>query len=151
MQKEIMMREFAITRRSLLGGTAALATASLAGKSIVGPAWARAPLTNTQAPSFYRFRIGAIEATVVSDGPLGPLGEPSSTFVGAPKEEIGRTLSDNFLSTDNMVFEQNALVANTGDRLVLFDTGMGPVKMLGPSSGRLPASLQAAGICGKRH
>jgi glyoxylase-like metal-dependent hydrolase (beta-lactamase superfamily II) len=141
-----MMREFAITRRSLLGGTAALAAASLVGKSIVGPAWARAPLTNTQAPSFYRFKIGTIEATVVSDGPLGPLGEPSSSFVGVPKEEIGRMLSDNFLATDNIMLEQNVLVANTGERLVLFDTGMGPVKMFGPNSGRLLASLQAAGI-----
>ena len=37
-----------------------------------------------QAPAFYRFKLGAIEATVVSDGPIGPLGEPSATFIGAP-------------------------------------------------------------------
>ena len=140
------MHEPAITRRSLLCGSAALATVGLVGTSIIRSAAAGAPLTGTQAPSFYRFRIGAIEATVVSDGPIGPLGEPSASFVGEPKEEIGRMLSDNFLPTDTVVLEQNVLVANTGDRLVLFDTGMGATKMFGPTTGRLLESLRAAGI-----
>jgi glyoxylase-like metal-dependent hydrolase (beta-lactamase superfamily II) len=140
------MQDQALTRRSLLGGSAALFTASLVGKSVIGPAAARAPLTNTQVPSFYRFRIGTIEATVVSDGPIGPMGEPSTSFLGAPRAELDKMLADNFLSTDSMVLEQNVLVANTGERLVLFDTGMGPVKMFGPNTGRLLTSLQAAGI-----
>jgi glyoxylase-like metal-dependent hydrolase (beta-lactamase superfamily II) len=140
------MHQLSITRRSLLWGSAALATAALADTGIIGSALARAPLTGTQAPSFYRFRVGAIEATVVSDGPLGPMGEPASSFAGVPKEEIGKMLSDNFLPTDNMLMEQNVLVANTGDRLVLFDTGMGATKMFGPTTGRLLQSLRAAGI-----
>jgi glyoxylase-like metal-dependent hydrolase (beta-lactamase superfamily II) len=140
------MHQLSITRRSLLCGSAALTTAALMGTSMVGSASARAPLTGTQAPSFYRFRVGAIEATVVSDGPLGPMGEPASSFAGATKEEIGKMLSDNFLPTDNMMMEQNVLVANTGDRLVLFDTGIGATKIFGPTTGRLLQSLRAAGI-----
>jgi glyoxylase-like metal-dependent hydrolase (beta-lactamase superfamily II) len=140
------MHELPINRRSLLCGSAALTAAALMRSGIVGSASARAPLTGTQAPSFYRFRIGAIEATVVSDGPIGPMGAPSSAFAGMPGEEIGKMLSDNFLPTDNMVMEQNVLVANTGDRLVLFDTGMGATKMFGPTTGRLLQNLQAAGI-----
>jgi glyoxylase-like metal-dependent hydrolase (beta-lactamase superfamily II) len=139
------MHEFPITRRSLLGGSAALAAGMLGG-DIMRSAGAKAPLTNTQSPAFYRFKFGAIEATVVSDGPIGPLGEPSAVFLGAPKEEIGKMLSDNFLVTDNVVFEQNVLAVNTGDRLVVFDTGMGATKMFGPGTGRLLNSLQAAGI-----
>jgi glyoxylase-like metal-dependent hydrolase (beta-lactamase superfamily II) len=144
--EEDAMHDFPITRRSLLGGSAAFAAAGLLGGQIMGPADAKAPLTNTQAPAFYRFKFGAIEATVVSDGPIGPLGEPSAVFLGAPKEEIGKMLSDNFLATDNVVFEQNVLVVNTGERLVLFDTGMGATKMFGPDTGRLLTSLEAAGI-----
>ena len=140
------MHDLPITRRSLLSGSAALATVGLLGKRIIASADAKAPLTNTQAPAFYRFKLGAIEATVVSDGPIGPLGEPSATFIGAPKEEIGNILSENFLVTDTTLFEQNALVVNTGEQLVLFDTGMGASKMLGPNTGRLSASLKAAGI-----
>ena len=140
------MHDLPITRRSLLSGSASLAAAGLLSERIIASANAKAPLTNTQAPAFYRFKLGAIEATVVSDGPIGPLGEPSATFIGAPKEEIGNILADNFLVTDAMVFEQNALAVNTGERLVLFDTGMGSTKAFGPHTGRLFASLKAAGI-----
>jgi glyoxylase-like metal-dependent hydrolase (beta-lactamase superfamily II) len=145
-EKENAMHELPITRRSLLGGSAALAAAGLLGGRIIGSADAKAPMTNTQAPAFYRFKLGAIEATVVSDGPIGPLGEPSTAFLGGPKEEIGKMLSDNFLVTDNLVLEQNVLALNTGERLVLFDTGMGATKMFGPNTGRLMTSLKGAGI-----
>src|SRR5262249_47048913 len=118
----------------------------LLGKSLNAPAHARAPLTNRSAPSFYRFKVGALEATVVSDGPIGPMGDPATMFVGASKEEVGRMLADNFLPADQVVIEQNALVVNTGERLVLFDTGTGATNMFGPTTGRLLSSLQVAGI-----
>ena len=140
------MHELPFTRRSLLCGSATLAAAGLLGERIMPSAGAKAPFTNTQAPAFYRFKLGAIEATVVSDGPIGPLGEPSATFIGAPKDEIGNILAENFLVTDTMVFQQNALAVNTGERLILFDTGMGSTKMFGRDTGRLLANLKAAGI-----
>jgi glyoxylase-like metal-dependent hydrolase (beta-lactamase superfamily II) len=78
------------------------------------------------------------------------MGEPKpDVFVGLSKEQLTKTLTDNFLPTDNVVLEQNVLVLNTGDRVVLFDTGMGTDKMLGPNTGRLVANLKAAGIDGK--
>ena len=67
--------------------------------------------------------------TVVSDGPL-PLGPPKGTFIGVPDEEVKKMLSDNFLSPENVVLEQNSPSVNMGDRLVLFDTGMGTSKGL---------------------
>ena len=44
------------------------------------------------------------------------------------------------------MLEQNALIVNTGDRLVLFDTGMGSAKDFGPTTGKLQASMKQAGI-----
>jgi glyoxylase-like metal-dependent hydrolase (beta-lactamase superfamily II) len=44
------------------------------------------------------------------------------------------------------VINQNALVVNTGDKLVLVDTGMGFRKVYGPLTGHLLANLRAAGI-----
>jgi glyoxylase-like metal-dependent hydrolase (beta-lactamase superfamily II) len=38
------------------------------------------------------------------------------------------------------------LVLNTGDRLVLFDTGMGSLKIFGPTTGKLMSTLKQAGI-----
>ena len=38
-------------------------------------------MLGTQAPYFYRFKLGTAEATIVSDGPL-PLGDPNAAFLG---------------------------------------------------------------------
>ena len=133
---------FSLSRRQLLAGGTALAAAGLTSPL---PALAKAPKTNTQAPYFYRFTLGDIEATVVSDGVLS-LGEPAPVLPNLPKEEIAKLLTDNFLAPDNLALEQNALVINNGDRLVLFDTGMGALKIFGPRTGRLLASLKQAGI-----
>jgi glyoxylase-like metal-dependent hydrolase (beta-lactamase superfamily II) len=129
------------SRRDVLAGLSATGLAAVA-----TPAFAKAPLLNTPAPGFYRFKIGAIEATVISDGPL-ELGAPQpELFKGMTKEEFGKALTDNFLPTDSFRLEQNALVINTGDKLVLIDTGTGGQKMFGPHSGKLLANLKAAGI-----
>jgi glyoxylase-like metal-dependent hydrolase (beta-lactamase superfamily II) len=42
--------------------------------------------------------------------------------------------------------EQNALVINTGERVILFDTGVGTAKAFGPDSGRLLVGLKSAGL-----
>jgi len=139
--------QVSLSRRRLLTGASGAAAAGFIGGA--PRAQAKAPLQNTQAPAFYRFKVGSIEATAVSDGPL-PMGEPKAdVFVGLSKEELAKALTDNFLPTDNVVLQQNALVINTGDRVVLFDSGMGTNKMLGPDTGRLPANLKAAGIDAK--
>src|SRR5262249_3861601 len=41
------------------------------------------------APAFYRFKLGTIEATVVSDGPLS-IGDPKNTFRGPTAEELSK-------------------------------------------------------------
>jgi glyoxylase-like metal-dependent hydrolase (beta-lactamase superfamily II) len=130
------------SRRALLMGAAAAALGGTAGGAL-----ARAPMTNRPAPGFYRFKVGAFEATVVSDGPLnlGPL--KSDIFKGLSKEDMAKIFSENFLPTETTEIDQNALVINTGRSLVLFDTGTGRgLKAFGPNTGRLLANLAAAGI-----
>lgn len=134
-----------VSRRGLLVGAGVTAAAAYTGALPVGPAHAKAPPSKAQAPYFYRFNHGKMQATVISDGPL-PLGEPSATFLGISKDEVGKLLSDNFLSRSNVVLEQNSLVLNTGSKLVLFDSGMGTSTMFGKTTGRLIKSLQEAGI-----
>jgi glyoxylase-like metal-dependent hydrolase (beta-lactamase superfamily II) len=133
-----------LSRRTLLVGASA---AALVDGWNLEAAIAKAPLRNTPAPGFYRFKVGAFEVSVVSDGPLS-LGPPSSElFRGVSKDELVQTLTNNYLPTDGVKVEQNVVVINTGPRLVLIDTGTGPtLKAFGPDSGRLPANLRAAGI-----
>ena len=130
-----------VSRRSLLALGAGLGATAMLG----GGALAKAPKLGTQAPYFHRFVLGAAEVTVVSDGVL-PLGPPKGTFIGVPDEEVRKMLTDNFLSPDNVVLEQNSPIVNIGDKLVLFDSGMGTVKAFGPTTGRLQKSIAEAGI-----
>jgi glyoxylase-like metal-dependent hydrolase (beta-lactamase superfamily II) len=67
-------------------------------------------------------------------------------FSGVTKADMTKLLADNFLPTDNVEMDQNTLLINTGNQLVLFDTGDGGSKMFGPKSGRQLANLKAAGI-----
>ena len=98
-----------VSRRSLLALGAGLGASTMLG----GSALARAPKLETQPAYFYRFGLGDAQVTVVSDGPL-PLGPPKGTFIGVPDEEVKKMLSDNFLSPDNVVLEQNSPVVNMG-------------------------------------
>lgn len=133
-----------VARRNLI------ATASMAGMGgLIGmaprDALAKVNMPTTQAPYFYRFKLGDARATVVSDGPL-PLGAPGNAFLGLSKEEIDRQLTENFLPTNNIVLEQNILVITINGKTALFDTGMGSVRGFGPTTGRMMATLKAAGI-----
>ena len=129
-----------LSRRSMIALGAGLGATALTNNT-----FARAPKLGTQSPYFYRFKLGDAEVTVVSDGQL-PLGDPSGAFLGVPKEEVAKMLTDNFMSPTNVVLEQNAPIVNFGDRLVLFDTGMGTAKAFGPTTGRLIKSINEAGI-----
>ena len=130
-----------VSRRSLFELGAGLGASTMLG----GSALAKAPKLGTEPGYFYRFDLGNAEVTVVSDGPL-PLGPPKGTFVGVPDDEVKKMLADNFLPTDNVVLEQNSPIVNTGDKLILFDTGMGTLKLFGPTTGRQQKSMQEAGI-----
>ena len=136
------MLDLCVSRRRLLTGASATVVAGgLAGRSA---ALAKAPMLNTPAPASYRFKLGTIEATVVSDGPLA-IGEPKNTFRGPTPDELGKMMSDHFLPSNNVVLDQNVLVINTVDKLALFETGMSSVKR-NDAMGRLVANLKQSGI-----
>lgn len=143
-----MSKQSTLSRRTLLLG----AGASVAGLSAgvpLAPVFAKAPLAAIQAPAFYRFKIGDIEATVVSDGEL-TLGPPrTQLFGGTSQEAINALLTENLQPTDNIQVQENALLLNTGDKLVLFDVGTGSMKDFGPKAGRIVANLKASGYDAK--
>ena len=55
-------------------------------------------------------------------------------------------LVDDFLPSETVRMEQNILVINTGEKLVMFDTGILSMKPVNASSGRILKSLAEAGI-----
>jgi glyoxylase-like metal-dependent hydrolase (beta-lactamase superfamily II) len=121
-----------LTRRSF--GLAALSGA------LAAPALAKAPFAGVQAPGVYRLKVGAFEVTVLSDGWL-PV--EAKVFSGDPAT-AAKLLEASFLPTDAIPTSVNEWLVNTGDKLVLVDTGTS--NLFGPTLGRLAKHLAAAGI-----
>ena len=136
--------KISFSRRSLLTGASTIAAAGALGLG-ANSARAFAPMPTDQAPYLYRFKLGDSQATIVSDGIL-PLGEPTANFLNITKEEIQKELRDNYLPLDKIVLEQNVLVLNQAGKTIVFDTGMGGLKLFGPTTGQLMKTLRQAGI-----
>ncbi len=128
------------SRRAVLSGLAA-ATAS----GLAQPALAIGPMANVQVPAAYRFKLGGFECTVVSDGPLKLGTFTAEMFKGYTQERIDEILAANFLDKSNFTVDQNALVVNTGGKLVLIDTGYGHGVPQGVRPAHRPLAFQSSG------
>ena len=134
-----------LTRRDLLVGGGAAATAYLAGSFM--PLWAQGG-PDLGAPSVIQVghrkqRVGDLEIIAVNDGVLRrPL---QAEFVrNAPLAEVQALLKAQNLPTEYVDVPFTAFVIVAGGRRVLLDTGFadnGP-----PTTGRLLGNLQAAGL-----
>jgi glyoxylase-like metal-dependent hydrolase (beta-lactamase superfamily II) len=102
-------------------------------------AHAAAPQVKTQAPGYYRMILGDFEVTVLNDGTLSL---PASVLTNTTEAETDKALARNFLKSpfDASV---NAFLINTGDKLLLIDTGCG--SLMGATAGNLLTNLKAAG------
>ena len=87
------------------------------------------PMAGTQAPGFFRLKVGSYEVTVLSDGGLAL---DAALFAGdqAGKEKC---LKDAHLPTTGIPTPVNTWLVNTGSKLVLVDTGGG--KNFAPTGG----------------
>ena len=110
-----------LTRRHALTGAAALAATPLLMQS---PARATAPVADKQAPSFYRYKVGDIQVTVVSDG-KNVFKLEDSFVTNAKKDEVNAALEKAYMPRDMMTIYFAPLVINTGGKLVVIDTGNG--------------------------
>ena len=136
-----------LTRRGILSGavaaSAATALTPLAGNS----ALAAAPPIGKQASSFYRYKVGTFEVTVASDGVVvNPLAD---TYVAnAPKDAVNAALAANYLPTDKATHFYAPIVVNTGSKLVVIDTGLGPTVFQNSKgmAGQFHSNIAASGI-----
>lgn len=94
---------------------------------------------------FHRFKIGAADAAVVSDGPL-LLPKAAKIFNGPDEAELDAVLTASGQATDAVRVAQNCLLLDIGGKRVLFDNGLGSTKLYGPDSGQLLNNLAAAGV-----
>jgi len=112
-----------ISRRDALLGAGAVAAAPLLASTEIRAA---APAADKQAPSFYHYKVGDSLVTVVSDGVnTFPLGD--SFVLNARKDEVNAALEKAYMPKDKVSIYFAPLVINTGGKLVVIDTGNGPL------------------------
>ncbi|MEY8879577.1 MAG: MBL fold metallo-hydrolase [Leptothrix sp. (in: b-proteobacteria)] len=118
-----------------------LLVGALMGLGLIGSSLAAAPLAKFQAAGFYRLTVGDFEVTALNDGTVAlPISKLLSNPAGP--DASSKALARSFLA-DPVETSVNAYVVNTGAKLVLIDTGAGP--LFGPSLGKLVAALKASG------
>ncbi|SFH74260.1 MBL fold metallo-hydrolase [Albimonas pacifica] len=137
------MTAFALNRRAAMLSALAGA-AGIAGIAVPDLRGARARLSPAPEGNLglYRFRVGEIDATVISDGRIG--GPPRIYASDAPEAELQAALREAFLPTDRLTLNLNTLLIETGGRRILLDAGAG--RTMGPDGGRLFANLAALGL-----
>jgi glyoxylase-like metal-dependent hydrolase (beta-lactamase superfamily II) len=138
--QELSEGDMSFDRRTFLQASAGAAAASLMSIGAERQAFAKAPLATTQAPAYYRFKAGTLEVTAITDGMLSL---PLAFFPSVPKEEAQAVLAKAYRAA-NAPTAINTYAVNTGDKLILVDTGYG--NMAGPDAGLLLANLRAAGF-----
>ena len=116
---------------------AALAFTTLAAPMV---ALAEAPMAKSQAPGWYRMKLGAFEVTALSDGTVTlPVDKLLSNVKPATVEQL---LARSYLKAP-VETSVNGYLVNTGSKLVLIDVGA--AGLFGPTLGKLVANLKASG------
>lgn len=110
-----------LSRRTLLGATAALPLAGLA-----RPTLAAAPMQEGANAPYHRFKLGSFEVTTLLAG-TRTVPDPQTIFgLNASAEDFAAVSNDAFIPTDKAQFFFTPTLVNTGSELVLFDTGLNP-------------------------
>jgi len=132
-----------LSRRGLLSSAAAARSP----RALPASSFAAAPAAGKQAAGFYRYKVGDIEVTVVTDGATG-CRFTDAFVVNVKKEEVNAALVAAFMEPGVFVGPYNPVVLNTGGKLALVDTGtseQGFINSKG-ATGQLLTNLAAAGI-----
>jgi glyoxylase-like metal-dependent hydrolase (beta-lactamase superfamily II) len=134
-----------LTRRSLLAGSAGAALTL--GRLADAPAHAAAPPVGSQAPGWYRYKVGSIEVTVVTDG-VNRFRFADNHVTNKTRDEVNAALASAHLEKDMMTTPYNPVVVNTGSKLVVIDTGTSEANFARSkgSAGQFHTNLKAAGI-----
>jgi glyoxylase-like metal-dependent hydrolase (beta-lactamase superfamily II) len=139
-----MTEATATTRRAVLAGAVTAALAPTAGTA---PVRAAVRQSDKQAPGFYRYKVGTTEITAVTDGAFAnPL---TDKFIrNVKRDDVNKALEAVYLAKDQVTVPYTPIVVNTGSKLVVIDTGLGPAlyEQRKGIVGQFHTNLAAAGI-----
>jgi len=132
-----------LSRRGLLSSAAALALAA----ALPAQGFAAAPAAGKQAAGFYRYKVGDIEVTVLSDG-IARVPVTEAFVLNVKPDEVNAALREAYMEPGVFIGPYNPIVLNTGAKLVLVDMGTGEANYIASKgvAGQLLANMAAAGI-----
>jgi glyoxylase-like metal-dependent hydrolase (beta-lactamase superfamily II) len=130
----------------MLAGVAAAGATALTPAGIP-TAKAAAPMLGTQAPGFYRYKLGSFEVTVVTDG-KNYFKLPERFVTNMPKDAVNGALAAAHMERDMMTIPYSPIVVNTGAKLVVIDTGTSEANFIKSQGrgGQFHRNLKASGI-----
>ncbi len=99
---------------------------------------------SARATDVRKFMLGDFAATALRDGTFQFPNDSKILGVGRSPAEVAGVLSAAGLPTDKLELSVQPLLVQTADAVMLFDTGA--AGNMGPSGGKLLASMDAAGI-----
>ncbi|WP_316012868.1 MBL fold metallo-hydrolase [Roseobacter sp. HKCCA0434] len=127
------MIDTTLTRRAAL---------ALGGAALAAPAFAGAPLLGPSRPFHRRVQLGEFEVTTLLDVAT-PVPDPHTIFgTEQDPETVKELLRQNNLPTGTAEFTFAPTLVNTGEELILFDTGNGDSGM---APGQLVSRMMEAG------
>ncbi|MDQ3444147.1 MAG: MBL fold metallo-hydrolase [Chloroflexota bacterium] len=139
-----------LTRRRVLAGTTGILAATAAGR-LAGAEMAQdappaaSPVVQTDMTgAVYAFQVGAFSCLAVSDGVSMFTDSLDFVFSGTPRAEAERALTEAGLDPYALPIHHTATLVDTGEHLVLIDTGIGP--NIVPGEGLLIENLRGEGV-----
>jgi glyoxylase-like metal-dependent hydrolase (beta-lactamase superfamily II) len=136
-----------LSRRKVLTAAAGATLGPALAPLVDSYARAAAPPAGSQAPGWYRYKVGTIEVTVVTDG-VNKFRFADDHVANKSREEINAALAAAYYEKDMMTTPYNPVVVNTGAKLVVIDTGTSEANFATSkgTAGQFQANLKAAGI-----
>jgi glyoxylase-like metal-dependent hydrolase (beta-lactamase superfamily II) len=135
-------RQFIRRNAAALAGVAPAPGLARAATTRPGPTEASAAARGPTG--FYRFSLGHLTVTVLSDGSFQL---PSRVFA-AEVDEMTRDAyyRSRLIPADQVALQVSPVLLESGGRRILVDAGMASGAERAPNAARLPLSLQAAGV-----
>ncbi len=128
-----MTKSINVNRRTALLGAAALPMAA----SLASQASAMAPMQGAQVPRVNRMKLGAFEVTTMLAGTRTVEGAQGIFGMNVSAEEFAEASAAAHIPADKAQFFFTPTLVNTGNELILFDTGL--------NGAGIAAAVQAAG------
>lgn len=130
-----------LSRRDVFATATFAVTAAAVGLPLsTGPAAAQS--APEQAPGFYRYKVGDLTVTAINDGFAN---RPLEGFIkNAELADVQKAMEAAFLPKEALNISFTTLAVQSGDQLVLIDSGNGDSGA--PTSGKWMSNFKAAGF-----